>query len=113
MPCSSDITPASGNVSSSDSNNPRSLADCEGSSNIERDRAAAITLPVRTWRYASRKPTHNPKGVYEVTKIDIKSWAPTKPDKARTRFRSVCGFVGRARLNINLPGFPKADTETR
>ena len=29
------------------------------------------------------------------------------------RFRSVCGFVGRARLNINLPGFRKADTETR
>src|SRR3989337_1774639 len=29
------------------------------------------------------------------------------------RFRSVCGFVGRARLNINLPGFWKADTETR
>ena len=25
----------------------------------------------------------------------------------------MCGFVGRARLNINLPGFRKADTETR
>ena len=57
--------------------------------------------------------THKPKGVYEVTDIDLKSWAPTKPDKARTRFRSVCGFVGKARLNINLPGFWKADTETR
>ena len=28
-------------------------------------------------------------------------------------FRSVCGFVGTARLNINLPGFRKADTETQ
>ena len=56
---------------------------------------------------------HTSLGVYEVTEIDLKSWAPTKPDKARTRFRSVCGFVGRARLNINLPGFRKADTETR
>ena len=25
----------------------------------------------------------------------------------------VCGFVGRARVNIYLPGFRKADTETR
>ena len=25
----------------------------------------------------------------------------------------MCGFVGRARLNINLSGFRKADTETR
>ena len=25
----------------------------------------------------------------------------------------MCEFVGRARLNINLPGFRKADTETR
>ena len=56
---------------------------------------------------------HQPKGVYEVTEIDLKSSAPTKPDKACMRFMSVCGFVGRARLNINLPGFRKADTETR
>ena len=113
MPNSSDNTHASGDVSSSDSDNPRSLVDCEGSSNLEWDRDAAITPLVRTWRNAPRKPTHQPKGVYEVTEIDLKSWAPTKPDKARTRFRSVCGFVGRARLNINLPGFWKADTETR
>ena len=113
MSSSSDITHASGDVSSSDSDNPRSSADCEGSTNLERDRAPTITLPVRTWRNAPRKPAHQPKGVYEVTEIDLKSWAPTKPDKARTRFRSVCGFVGRARLNINLPGFWKADTETR
>ena len=86
---------------------------CEGSSSLERDRAAAITLPVRTRRNAPRKPTHQPKGVYEVTEIDLESWAPTKPDKACTRFRSVCEFVGRVRLNINLPGFRKADTETR
>ena len=113
MLISSDITHASGDVSSSDSDNPRSSEGGEGSSNLERDRVAAITLPVRTRRYAPRKPTHQPKGVYEVTEIDLKSWAPTKPDKARMRFRSVCGFVGRARLNINLPGFRKADTETR
>ena len=112
MSSSSDIT-HSGHVSSSDSDNPRSSADCEGSSSLERDRAAAITLPVRTQRNAPRKPTHQPKGVYEVTEIDLKSWAPTELDKARTRFRSVCGFVGRARLNINLPGFQKVDTETR
>ena len=112
MPSSSDST-HSGHVSSSDSDNPRSLVDCEGSSSLERDRAAAITLPVRTRRNAPRKPTHQPKGVYEVTEIDLKSWAPTKPDKACMRFRSVCEFVGRARLNINLPGFWKADTETR
>ena len=49
----------------------------------------------------------------EHTKIDLKCWAPTKADKARMRFRSVCGFVGRARLNINLLWFWKADTETR
>ena len=95
----------SGHVSSSDSDNPMSSANCEGSSSLERDRAAAITLPVRTWRNTPRKPTHQPKGVYEVTQIYLKSWAPTKLDKANTRFRSVCGFVGRARLNINLPGF--------
>ena len=105
MPSSSDITHALGHVSSSDSDNLRSSADCEGSSSLERDRAAAITLPVRTRRNAPRKPTHQPKGVYEVTEIDLKSWAPTKPDKAHTRFRSVCGFLGRARLNINLLGF--------
>ena len=105
MPSSSDNTHASGDVSSSDSDNPRSSVDGEGSSNLERDRAAAITLPVRTWRNTPRKPTHQPKGVYEVTEIDLKSWAPTKPDKACMRFRSVCGFVGRARHNINLPGF--------
>ena len=98
-------THASGDVSSSDFDNPRSSADSEGSSNLERDRAATITLPVRTRRNAPRKPTHQPKGVYEVTEIDLKSWAPTKPDKAHTRFRSVCGFLGRARLNINLLGF--------
>ena len=113
MPSSSDSTHASGDVSSSDSDNPRSSADCEGSSSLDRDRAAAITLPVRTRRNARRKPTHQPKGVYEVTEIDLKSWAPTKPDKARTMFRSVCGFVGRARLNINLLRFRKDDTETR
>ena len=90
-----------------------SSADCEGSSSLQRDRAAAITLPVRTRRNAPRKPTHQPKGVYEVTEIDLKCWAPTKPDKACMRFMSVCGFVGRARLNINLPGFRKADKETR
>ena len=112
MPSSSDNT-HSGHVSSSDSDNPRSSADCEGSSSLERDRAAAITLSDRTRGNAPRKPTHQPKGVYEVTEIDLKSWAPTKPDKAHTRFRSVCGFVGRARLNINLSGFRKADTETR
>ena len=113
MPSSSDNTHALGHVSSSDSDNPRSSADGEGSSNLEWDRAAAITLRVRTRRNAPRKSTHQPKGVYEVTEIDLKSWAPTKPDKARMRFRNVCGFVGRARLNINLPGFWKADTETR
>src|SRR3954463_12581672 len=90
MPSSNNNTHTSGDVSSFDSDNPRSSADCEGSSNLERDRAAAITLPVRTRRNAPRKPTHQPKGVYEVTEIDLKSWAPTKPDKARTRFRSVC-----------------------
>ena len=111
MSSSSDST-HSGHVSSSDSDNPRSSADCEGSSNLEPDRAVAITLLVRTERNAPRKPTHQPKGVYEVTEIDLKSWAPTKPDKARVRFRSVCGFVGRARLNINLQGFSKGDTET-
>jgi hypothetical protein len=42
---------------------------------------------------------------------DMKTWAPIKPDKACMRFRSVCGFVGRARLNINLLGFRKADKE--
>ena len=104
MPSSSDSTHASGDVSSSDSDNPRSSADCEGSSNLERDRVATITLSVRKWRNAPRKPTHQPKGVYEVTEIDLKSRAPTKPDKAR-RFRSMCGFVDRARPNINLPGF--------
>ena len=113
MPSSSDSTHASGDVSSSDSDNPRFSADCEGLSNLERDRAAAITLPVRTRRNTPRKPTHQPKGVYEVTKIDLKPWAPTKPDKGCIRFRSVCGFAGRARLNINLPGFWKADIETR
>ena len=56
---------------------------------------------------------HQPKGVYEVTETDLKSWAPTKPDKACMRFRSVCGFVGRARINVNMLGFWKADTETR
>src|SRR3989337_2497879 len=105
MPSSSDSPHASGDVSSSESDNPRSPADDQGSINLERDRAATITLPVRTWRNAPRKPTHQPKGVYEVTDIDLKSWAPTKPDKARTRFGSVYGFVGRARLIINLPGF--------
>src|SRR6266496_5687389 len=108
MSSSSDITHASGDVSSSDLDNPRSSADCEGSSNLERDRAIAITLPIRTRRNAPRKPTHQPKGVYEVTDIDLKSWVPTKPDKARTRFMSVCGFVGRARLKINLSRFRKA-----
>ena len=73
MPNSSDITHASGDVSSSDSDNPRSLEDGDRSSNLERDRAAAITLPVRTRRNAPRKPTHQPKGVYEVTEIDLKS----------------------------------------
>ena len=115
MPISSENTHASGDVSSSDSDNPRSSADCEGSTSLECDRAAAITLSARTWKNAPRKPTHQPKGVYEVTEIDLKSWAPTKPDKAHTRFKRVCvcGFVGRARLNINLPRFRKADTETR
>ena len=75
MLSSSDSTHASGDVSSSDSDNPRSSADCEGSSNLERDRAAAITLPVRTRRNAPRKPTHQPKGVYEVSEIDLKSHA--------------------------------------
>ena len=112
MPSSSDNT-HSGHVSSSDSDNPRSSADCEGSSSLERDRAEAITLPVRTRRNAPRKPTHQPKGVYEVTEIDLKSWAPTKQDKEHMRFRSVCGFVGRARLNVNLPGFWKVEIETR
>lgn len=112
MPSSSDNTHL-GHVSSSDSDNPRCSTDCEGSSSLERDRAAAITLLVRTRRNAPKKPTHQPKGVYEVTEIDLKSWAPTKPDKAHMRFRSVSGFVGRARLNINLPGFQKADIETR
>ena len=113
MPNSSDITHASGDVSSSDSDNPRSSADGEGSSNLEWDRDAAITIPVMTRRNAPRKPTHQPKGVYEVTEIDLKSRDPTEPDKACMRLRSVCGFVGRARLNINLPGVRKADTETR
>ena len=112
MPSSSDST-HSGHVSSSDSDNPRSSADCEGSTSLEWDRAATITILVGTQRNAPRKPTHQPKGVYEVTEIDLKSWAPTKPDKACMRFRSVCGFVGRASLNINLPGFWKADIETR
>ena len=89
MPSSSDNTHASGDVSSSDSDNPMSSEDGQGSSNLEHDRAAAITLPVRTRRYAPRKPTHQPKGVYEVTEIDIKPWAPTKPDKAHTRFMGV------------------------
>ena len=113
MPNSRDITHASGDVSSSDSDNPMSSEYGEGSSNLEWDRAAAFTLPVRTRRNAPRKPTHQPKGVYEVTEIDLKSWVPTKADKAHTRFRSVCGFVGSARLSINLSGFQKADTETR
>ena len=112
MSSSSDST-HSGHVSSSDSDNPRSSADCEGSSSLERDRVAAITLPVRTRRNAPRKPTHQPKGVYEVTEIDLKSWAPTKLDKSRMRFKSVSGFVGRAMLNINLSGFRKVDIGTR
>ncbi|KAE8815037.1 hypothetical protein D1007_07535 [Hordeum vulgare] len=62
---------------------------------------------------APRKPTHQHKGVYEVTDIHLKSWAPTKPDRAHTRFGNVCGFVGTTRLNINLSRFWQADTETR
>ena len=90
MPSSSDST-HSGHVSSSDSDNPRSSADCEGSSSLEQDRAAAITLPVRTRKNAPRKPTHQPKGVYEVTEIDLKSWAPTKPYKAHMRLDLLAG----------------------
>ena len=45
------------------------VSDGEVSSNLEWDRAAAITLPVRTWKNAPRKPTHQPKGVYEVTEL--------------------------------------------
>ena len=105
MSSSSDNTHASGDVSSSDSDNPRSSADGEGSSNLERDRAAAITLTVRTRRNAPRKPTHHPKGVYEVTEIDLKSWAPTKPDKARMRFRSVCGLFAGQGSTLICRGF--------
>ena len=75
MPSSSDNTHASGDVSSSESGNPRSLADDQGTSNLEWNRAAAITLPVRTRKNAPRKPTHQPKGVYEVvvgSKYDYK-----------------------------------------
>ena len=112
MSISSDNSHTSGNVSSSESEANMSATDDRVPRNDERDRAATITHPVKSRKSAPRKPTHQPKGVYEVTDIDLKSWAPTKPDKARMRFRSVCGFVGRARFNINLSGFRKAGTET-
>ena len=65
MPSRSDNTP-SGHVSSFDSDNPRSSADCEGSSSLERDRATTITLPVRTWR---NMMTHKYRGSIIVLSI--------------------------------------------
>ena len=60
-----------------------------------------------------RRPTLEPQGVYEVLGIDEDTWAPNQPDKACTKFRSVCGYVGRERLNINLSEFQKLDSEHR
>ncbi|KAE8805427.1 hypothetical protein D1007_18509 [Hordeum vulgare] len=98
-------------VSSSESEANMCAIDDRVSRNEEWDRVVTITLPVKSRKNAPRKPTDKPKGVYEVGDIDLKSWAPTKPNKERTRFRNVFGFVGRARLNINLLVFRKADTE--
>ncbi|KAE8809457.1 hypothetical protein D1007_13875 [Hordeum vulgare] len=112
MPISSDNSHTCAEVSSSESGTNISAPDDLGLRNEERDRAATITLLVKTWENAPRKATHPPKGVCEVTDIDLKSWDPTKSDKAHMRFKSVCGFVGGAMLNVNLPGFQKADIET-
>src|ERR1041385_6175223 len=67
------------------------------------------TIRSQTWKNAPRRPTLEPKGVYEIHSIDEYTWAPNSPDKARKKFRSVCGYVGRARININVEDFRKVD----
>src|SRR4051812_13266187 len=71
------------------------------------------TIRSQTRKKAPRQPTLEPKGVYEIHSIDEYTWAPNSPDKARTKFRSVCGYVGRARININVADFHKVDPAHR
>ncbi|KAE8766774.1 hypothetical protein D1007_61963 [Hordeum vulgare] len=113
MTISCDDIHSSAEKSSYESEANMSAMNVRASRNDERYRVAAITLPLKSQKNAPRNLTHQAKGIYEVTDIDLKSWDPTKLDKAGTIIRSVCGFVGRARLNISLSGFGKVDTETR
>ena len=71
------------------------------------------TIRSQTQKNAPRRPTLDPKGVYEIHNIDEYTWAPNSPDKARKKFRSVCGYVGRARININVEDFRKVDLAHR
>src|SRR4051812_2107550 len=64
--------------------------------------SSITTIRSQTRKNAPRRPTLEPKGVYEIHSIDEYTWAPNSPAKARTNFRSVCGYVGRARININV-----------
>ena len=73
----------------------------------------ASTIVVNRRRGEPRRPTLEPKGTYIIEEIHDKSWAPTKPLKTMRKFRSVCGYVARARVSINLPHWKKLDQDKR
>lgn len=76
------------------------------------DTTATVSSPVEKRRKSGpRRPTLEPKGMWKVEEIDERTWAPTKPPKTMRRFRSVCGYVARARVSINLPHWKKVDRE--
>src|SRR3954467_12749859 len=47
------------------------------------------TIRSQTWKNAPRRPSLEPKGVYEMHSIDDYTWAPNSLDKAQF-FSGVC-----------------------
>ena len=64
-------------------------------------------------RGGPRRPTLEPKGTYVIEEIHDKSWDPTKPLKTMRKFTSVCGYIARARVSINLPHWKMLDQDKR
>lgn len=90
-----DLTGLSGSDNESTSNN-------DSGSQAEQELTEPRKASGKKRMRGLRKPTRRPSGCWEVDEIHAGSGAPLEPEIARRKFRTVCGYVARDRVSINL-----------
>ena len=81
----------------------------KSASQIEEDLVVAKSGTAKKRKSGIRNPTNRPSGCWEVDEIHPESGAPMEPEPARRKFQTVCGYVARDRVNINIKNWKQFD----